>query len=92
MSQHPIKRFVIHTITRLENPMAPILLNGLYQHTDAVGRMLAAIGDESQVHALTKRLLSDFTDDELATLASDPNFLIALLSNVAECIREFSTK
>jgi hypothetical protein len=93
MNAKEYKDFVIKLCEKTNNPLAPIILHKFENDVEKMASLvLVPLCKEDKTNTLSERLLKDFSNEELKTVSSDPNFLLALLAIVKESTIMFTTK
>jgi hypothetical protein len=92
MPPFDIKKAWAALIERTEHPLAPIIVQEAYTNTDRLGRMLGSSPntDKNKARAYMEKLLSNWTDEELNRICSEPEFVAALASMLCDSIKSYT--
>lgn len=79
-----INEYQIEIIKRTGNPVAPLIMNELYNKAESFSNVLILEAKNNgrtgeQLQDVSVRLLQDFTDPELENLCGKPEFILSLL-------------
>lgn len=86
-----MKKSFIALIKATDNPMAPIIMDSAYADIMKLGAMLSAAADEDTTQKYANQLLNDFPK-EMDHIASDPSFVCALCSLLANAMVAYTRK
>lgn len=84
-----IKELQIKLIERTKDATVPLKVEALANAIDNLAPLLATLCNREDVEDFRDRLLTDFTEEELERIGSDPAFLIAILGNARVALERF---
>lgn len=85
-----LSEIMVHLIRKTGNLFAPLLMNKLASSLKNAKVLFPC--EQAAVEQVQARLLSDFPDDEINTLSSKPEFIIALMILLEASLVGFSTE
>lgn len=74
------KQRFIALIERTDNPLAPLIIQAAHNANERLGPLLAPLADREATKALTSKMMSSWSDEEMNALSTKPELVIALAS------------